>query len=603
MEDIISNKKQLNSSFISESSEAISDRTNPLNNSKRKEKVNISILHKESIDLFKKRTKYELMYEAFYISNLFYEMQNTPNHLKDPYFYIINSEWLIKWKKYVNFDFYTNENGWKHFIKLNMLQFRIDNKLSQNDNYLNHIKENTKKKIYNYFDSYFLSNNEKNYPGRINNKILIIFRNRADTYININQVQSNFNYNLLDEMLYKKDYIWVTEDIWKYFYCIYGGFEIRRHNLNESNNIPKINKEIIFEAKLKTINLIIFHFNKNYNYKIDPPKKFYISHLSTIRQMKEKIKEFCVFLKSFHINDIRLWVLDEFFNENSFYKYIWDNRLHQKEIKFPGINLDIFDDTVKVYSLEEKILKSKNLLVLELPFLMPYKNCYFFSKPIFNNFTEELKTMCININNNNAKEDCNKKCYDHLQIYYNCNNNFIINLNLFLIKKFFWNKYILEKIRQYHINELNILLDKIIQNFTDEQILTMFNQEIEELKKNMDLIFDKNFLAKNIDDLYLNEFEDTDKNDYKDNDNNRNYYHEEKKEIKLINNKRLREKNNKINLKEKDTDINTLNNCGYCKNKLEKNSYILCSFCLNKKYCSNICRNNDIREHLKQCGI
>ena len=603
MEDIISNKKQLNSSFISESSEAISDRTNPLNNSKRKEKVNISILHKESIDLFKKRTKYELMYEAFYISNLFYEMQNTPNHLKDPYFYIINSEWLIKWKKYVNFDFYTNENGWKHFIKLNMLQFRIDNKLSQNDNYLNHIKENTKKKIYNYFDSYFLSNNEKNYPGRINNKILIIFRNRADTYININQVQSNFNYNLLDEMLYKKDYIWVTEDIWKYFYCIYGGFEIRRHNLNESNNIPKINKEIIFEAKLKTINLIIFHFNKNYNYKIDPPKKFYISHLSTIRQMKEKIKEFCVFLKSFHINDIRLWVLDEFFNENSFYKYIWDNRLHQKEIKFPGINLDIFDDTVKVYSLEEKILKSKNLLVLELPFLMPYKNCYFFSKPIFNNFTEELKTMCININNNNAKEDCNKKCYDHLQIYYNCNNNFIINLNLFLIKKFFWNKYILEKIRQYHINELNILLDKIIQNFTDEQILTMFNQEIEELKKNMDLIFDKNFLAKNIDDLYLNEFEDTDKNDYKDNDNNRNYYHEEKKEIKLINNKRLREKNNKINLKEKDTDINTLNNCGYCKNKLEKNSYILCSFCLNKKYCSNICRNNDIKEHLKQCGI
>ena len=603
MDDKFNNKKFQEINKNNEISEVINNNSIHLNHSRKKETVNINILQKDSIDLFKKRTKYELMYEAFYISNLFYEMNHTPNHLKDPYFYIINSDWLIRWKKYVNFDFYANENGWKNFIKLNMLEFRIDDKLFQNDNYLNHIKENTRKKIYNYFDSYFLSNNENNYPGYINNKILIVFRNKTDTYININQVQSNYNYNLLDEVLFKKNYIWVTEDIWKYFYCIYGGFEIRRHNLNVSNNIQNINKEIILEAKLKTINLIIFHFNKNYNYRIDPPKKFYISHLCTIRQMKEKIMEFCSFLKSFYVNDIRLWVCNEIFNENTFCKFIWENRKHQREIKFPGINLDILDETVKVYSLEQKILKPKNLLVLELPFIVSYHKCYFFSKPAFNNLPEEIKSICMNINYNNAKEDYNKICYDHLNIDHS-NNNYIINLRLFLIKKFFWNKYVLERIRQCHMSNLNSLLEKIIENFTDEAILKMFNQEIEELKSNVDLIFDKNFLAKNIEDLYLNEFDEVvNKNDNKDNENNSNYYNEEKKEIKFISNKRLREKNNKKNYIEKGNDLNNQKICGYCKQKLENNGYILCSFCLNKKYCSNICRNNDIKEHLKQCGI
>ena len=192
--------------------------------------IEISNLLSKNINLFKNRTKYELMYEAFYISNLFYEMYDTTNHIKDPYFYIINSEWLIKWKKYVNYDFYTNENGWKKFIKLNVLPFRPKDLLSRNDNYLRYIKENTKIKIFNYFDSYFLSNSASNYPGYINNKILLLDRNQKDLYLNRNQIQSNFNYNILDTMIYKENYIWVTEDIWKYFFCIYGGFEIRRHN-------------------------------------------------------------------------------------------------------------------------------------------------------------------------------------------------------------------------------------------------------------------------------------------------------------------------------------------------------------------------------------
>ena len=37
----------------------------------------INVLINSNIELFKKRTNYELMYEAFYISNLFYEMKKT----------------------------------------------------------------------------------------------------------------------------------------------------------------------------------------------------------------------------------------------------------------------------------------------------------------------------------------------------------------------------------------------------------------------------------------------------------------------------------------------------------------------------------------------
>ena len=200
------------------------------------------------------------MFEAFYISNLFYEMQNTSYHLKDTCFYIINSEWLIKWKKYVNYDFYTNESGWKNFIKLNILQFRSEDKLSQNNNYLNYINNKTKNKIFNYFDSFFLFDNAKYYPGYINNKILLVDREQKNSYFNRNQLLSNYNYNVLNEVINKENYIWVTEDIWKYFYCIYGGFEIRRHNLSlKINNIIK--NEIILEPKLKTFNLILFHYN------------------------------------------------------------------------------------------------------------------------------------------------------------------------------------------------------------------------------------------------------------------------------------------------------------------------------------------------------
>ena len=71
-----------------------------------------------------------------------------------------------------------------------------------------------------------------------------------------------------------------------------------------------------------------------------------------------------------------------------------------------------------------------------------------------------------------------------------------------------------------------------------------------------------------------------------------------KKDINLLNIKRFREKGEEISINDNDSWYS----CGYCKKNLEKNNYIVCSFCLRKKYCSKKCRNKDIQEHLKHCG-
>ena len=563
----------------------------------------LSNLIKQNINIFKKRTKYELMYEAFYISNLFYEMHNTQSHLKDPYFYIISSDWLIKWKKYVNFDFYTNENGWKNFIKLNILPFRPKDIISQKENYLKYIKDDTKAKIYKYFDSIFLSDNSQFYPGYINNKKLLIDRGLKDTYINRNQLQSNYNYNLIDKCIFKENYIWVTEDIWKYFYCIYGGFEIRRHNLNLIyKNKVDIKDEIILEPKLKIINLIVFHYNKNYNYKIDPPKYFYISHTLTIFQMKEKLSDIFTYIKKLNLNNIHLWVLDEKMNDNNFYEYVWNNRKFNGGIDFPGISLDIFNQNLYLEELNEKIIKNNSILVLEIPFFYSYNNIsFFFKEPQFNNYSDDLKLLCIKINNNNNNNsiiDFKKPYYDHLSLDI-INNEFIINIKLFLIKKFFWNKYILDKIKQCPCYEMYMHLERIINNFKDKNILNIFNEEIKDFRKNMDLVFDKTFLAKNIDNLYLNEFENINniEFDYEINHNNK----KDRNDIILLNKKKIRE-NNEESYNEDEIDNISWYSCGFCKKNLDQKNFVVCSFCLRKKYCNNICRNNDIENHLKYCG-
>ena len=552
----------------------------------------ISELLKANMDLFKSRTNYELMYEAFYISNLFYKMANTKYHLKDPYFYLLNLDWFSRWKKYVNYDFYTRSKNRKKFISLNSLPFRPnDVNNEKEENYLKYINQSTKKKIFDFFDKIFLSNNANLYPGYINNKIFMVDKTKNNTYLHNNYLENNFN--IINDAKYNVNYIWVTEDIWKYFHCIYGGFEIRRRNINinlnnsefdlNSNNDYSLNPEkiIILEPKLKTFNLIIFHYMRNYKFKIDPPKYFFVSHFITIYELKKNIKRIFPFLSNFNLDEIHLFYLAQNMNLKTFYEFMGSNRNYGNEMNFPGINLDSFDEDLTLELFEEKFLKINDdttNLVLEIPFFFQEKNMkvYLFKNPKYIKAKENLKII-----------NYNKPYYDKIEINNNDNeNDFIINSNLFLVKKFFYQKYFIDKINKCEKCKLNILLKKIIDNFKEEQIKIMFEVEINELRNNLDLIFDKNYLADNISNLYLNEFDNNNK------EINKN---------KFLGKKRENINNAHIIIDSNGESEISYNTCGFCEKTLEED-FVLCRFCLRKKYCRIDCRKSDIKNHLVNCG-
>ena len=552
----------------------------------------ISELLKANMDLFKSRTNYELMYEAFYISNLFYKMTNTKYHLKDPYFYLLNLDWFSRWKKYVNYDFYTRSKNRKKFISLNSLPFRPnDVNNEKEENYLKYINQSTKKKIFDFFDKIFLSNNSNLYPGYINNKIFMVDKTKNNTYLHNNYLENNFN--IINDAKYNVNYIWVTEDIWKYFHCIYGGFEIRRRNINinlnnsefdlNNNNDYSLNPEkiIILEPKLKTFNLIIFHYMRNYKFKIDPPKYFFVSHFITIHELKKNIKRIFPFLNNFNLDEIHLFYLAQNMNLKTFYEFMGSNRNYGNEMNFPGINLDSFDEDLTLEIFEEKFLKineDTTNLVLEIPFFFQEKNMkvYLFKNPKYIKAKENLKII-----------NYNKPYYDKIEINNNDNeNDFIINSNLFLVKKFFYQKYFIDKINKCEKCKLNILLKKIIDNFKEEQIKKMFEVEMNELRNNMDLIFDKNYLADNISNLYLNEFDNNNK------EINKN---------KFLGKKRENINNAHIIIDSNGESEISYNTCGFCEKTLEED-FVLCRFCLRKKYCRIDCRKSDIKNHLVNCG-
>ena len=114
----------------------------------------------------------------------------------------------------------------------------------------------------------------------------------------------------------------------------------------------------------------------------------------------------------------------------------------------------------------------------------------------------------------------------------------------------------------------------------------MFEVEINELRNNLDLIFDKSYLADNIPNLYLSEFDNNEKN----------------KDNKSLGKKRERNENEEITIDSiEESDNISWYTCGYCGTTLNQHC-ILCSFCLRKKYCDSNCRKNDIKNHLRYCG-
>ena len=610
----------------------------------------IKLLRKENINSLKSRYNYELMYEAFYIANLFYDLNETSKHQNDKSFYILSTSWFEKWKKYVNFDKYMYFHS--KYLSINSLPIRppeapskeIFDKLKKNPK----IKENLNK----YFNSLFLTDNSDNYPGSITNKFLLY--DKKSSYYNFENRESNYNYNIDEKYIYGRDYLVVTRDIWKFFQYIYGGKEIRRYNLNRElftqqpinissyqNNLKNSNPqilEILVEAKLKTLNIIIIRSNfkldsrnqKIIPFTVDSPRYLYVSHKFSIRKIKEKIKEMISNFKGKNSDELRLWIL----KDKTYQHFVDDLNKDFKnniylELKFPGVSLDIFGQNTKIEDLGDSILNNV-IIVVESKINMGLKGDerYIFKKESLEDRSEHFKDYVIKIRDGKNLNDDNiieykKTLYEHIK-FKNVPSGY--SKDNFLIKNYFTQKYQLDKISKMIDEDVNSFIEKIsdYNNEKNSKLKDLFVNEVYTLKENMDLIIDETELITNVEGI------------------NSNLFHKEKKQKKdMITKKRKRkqseEENEKITIKKKkeenkDLNINEENNinskeiksneideqnkeieecenmneeenqfCSYCEKELEQD-FVICDKCGKAKYCNIICKNKDNRFHIKTCN-
>ena len=619
------------------------------NNYKNKN-MSIKSFRQNHINSLKSRFNYELMYEAFYIANLFYDMNETSKHKNDKCFYIISNSWFEKWKKYVNFDKYMYFHS--KYLSINSLPIRppeapskeIFDKLKKNPK----IKENLNK----YFNSLFLTDNSDNYPGSITNKFLLY--DKKSSYYNFENRESNYNYNIDEKYIYGRDYLVVTRDIWKFFQYIYGGKEIRRYNLNRElftqqpinissyqNNLKNSNPqilEILVEAKLKTLNIIIIRSNfkldsrnqKIIPFTVDSPRYLYVSHKFSIRKIKEKIKEMISNFKGKNSDELRLWIL----KDKTYQHFVDDLNKDFKnniylELKFPGVSLDIFGQNTKIEDLGDSILNNV-IIVVESKINMGLKGDerYIFKKESLEDRSEHFKDYVIKIRDGKNLNDDNiieykKTLYEHIK-FKNVPSGY--SKDNFLIKNYFTQKYQLDKISKMIDEDVNSFIEKIsdYNNEKNSKLKDLFVNEVYTLKENMDLIIDESELIANVEGI------------------NSNLFHKEKKQKKdMITKKRKRkqseEENEKITIKKKkeenkDLNINEENNinskeiksneideqnkeieecenmneeenqfCSYCEKELEQD-FVICDKCGKAKYCNIICKNKDNRFHIKTCN-
>jgi hypothetical protein len=590
------------------------------------------------------------MYEAFYVANLFYDMNETSKHKNDKCFYIISNSWFEKWKKYVNFDKYMYFHS--KYLSINSLPIRppeapskeIFDKLKKNPK----IKENLNK----YFNSLFLTDNSDNYPGSITNKFLLY--DKKSSYYNFENRESNYNYNIDEKYIYGRDYLVVTRDIWKFFQYIYGGKEIRRYNLNRElftqqpinissyqNNLKNSNPqilEILVEAKLKTLNIIIIRSNfkldsrnqKIIPFTVDSPRYLYVSHKFSIRKIKEKIKEMISNFKGKNSDELRLWIL----KDKTYQHFVDDLNKDFKnniylELKFPGVSLDIFGQNTKIEDLGDSILNNV-IIVVESKINMGLKGDerYIFKKESLEDRSEHFKDYVIKIRDGKNLNDDNiieykKTLYEHIK-FKNVPSGY--SKDNFLIKNYFTQKYQLDKISKMIDEDVNSFIEKIsdYNNEKNSKLKDLFVNEVYTLKENMDLIIDESELIANVEGINSNLFH-KEKKQKKDMITKKRKRKQSEEENEIITIKKKKEENKDLNINEENNinskeiksneideqnkeieDCENMNEeenqfCSYCEKELEQD-FVICDKCGKAKYCNIICKNKDNRFHIKTCN-
>lgn len=591
------------------------------------------ILLETKIENLKKRSNYELMYEAFYIANLFYMMNLTDWHSSDRNFYVVSNKWFEKWKYYVKFDLIMSNID--NYLDLNYID-QSENEVSEiinvnsnrenntMSNFLNSLDDSVKSEIQNYFDSVFLSDNAKNYPGIIDNKELIYSKNVH--YTDFNNPKSHLNYNVVENCQNGEDYILVTEPIWNYLKSLYGGKEIMRNTLGKCSD-----NQILVETHLKSINLSVF--NKK-DLTFPEPKLIFVSRSTTLYKFKKYLIDIFPFLNDCHSKDVRLWLLSpstSFENFSSFMKDHFENLKNsnfefEESIPFPGYCLELMNDEHLIGELDE-MLHNKNLI-------LEYKNGrernnklpnFIFKKQHNDNRYSDL--LIVNkFLNKNKFDNSVIPSYNFITIIDTLSfsiSNGVDTTNLFKIKNFFANKY--------GINNLSEFIKK--ENMKREFWLYEFEKEIKSLRENMHLIIDKKELMKNFVNIYSNSQNNyssalnTSSNEntsfaFRQDEISRNRERQKilqksynassaKKKLKIDENDVKFETGKEepienINNDDQETFIkNILEKCNYCSKTLDDEDLYEeifdCENCNKTKYCSMNCKNKDARFHSKKC--
>ena len=624
----------------------------------------INLLREQNINSLKSRYNYELMYEAFYIANLFYDLNETSKHQNDKSFYILSRSWFEKWKKYVNFDKYMYFHS--KYLSINSLPIRpreaplkeTFDKLFKNPK----IKDNLLK----YFNSLFLTDNSDKYPYKITNELLLY--DKKLSFFNFDNKDSNYNYNIDEKFIYGKDYIIVTRNIWKFFHYIYGGKEIRRYNLNrgiiktktlnlfpqntsnKSNELNVNNKKnaILIESKLKTLKIIIIKSNyiqdlksrRLIPFKIDEPKNLYVSHKFTIKEVKEKIKETILNFKGRKSDELRLWILKDITYQNFVDEIKRDFKMHYNyEIRFPGISLDIFGQNTKIEDLDNLFLTNV-FIVVESKIHMGIRGNerYIFKKDKLDDKSDSFKDLVYKIRdgkNINDKNIIQHKESLYQKIFYtNINGGY--SKNNFIIKDYFTQKYQLDKIYKMNEKDIENFIKRIsdYKNENNSKLRELFIEEVFNLKENMDLIIDESELITKVGGIYSNMLINKEKNkseldlnmdmimikrkrkQFEQENKKYNFYKNnniielsdsESKESEFENNNIPKDNDNEFDI---DIDNNKIIDidkekkekfyCNYCE-KLLDDDFIVCNKCEKVTYCDIICKNKDIRFHYKTC--
>ena len=423
----------------------------------------------------KNRSKYELMYESFYIYNLFYQMYNTNQNINDNFFYLIDKNWFNKWKIYVNFNEFSEKV--QIYKKINLLPERP---YDEQENYFNNFDSKNKLKIKKYFDFKF-----KEHPSHF---LFPGFPNNLNLIIDPEEFKLGKFSLLTDESFENKNYIILNKEIWNFFSLIYGGKTLKVRNIGIS---CENNKKIIkLETYFRKTNVSLLQFNKNLH------KKFFLSNshftffpnsfnIINIKDKILKIKEFSNKIKKF-----RIWILLKSFSFLDLFDYL-ENKIKENvfPISFPG------------YLLED-ILKNNTLETIPYKFFIENKNIIIEQKNFF--IKGYLFKKQKEYNENDFLGNKNILMYDEIKI--NCNDDNNNNNNIFnqpfRIRKYFYDKYSLNNINSYIINRKYF---EYMQNFiiNDEKKQNEYNsqflKEINELYQNFDLITNDGEILKKTD--------------------------------------------------------------------------------------------------------